>query len=116
MLAAPSAVVPVPTTVAPSFASACAIALPIPRVAPVTSATCAESDPIALPSSSTGSNGGERLFETRAIVERKCRHALVDASRETGQDLAGPAFDDMCDAAPRKGFDGFAPAHGTRCL
>ena len=43
IFAAPSSVVAVPITVAPARASASAIARPMPRVAPVTSATCPSS-------------------------------------------------------------------------
>src|SRR5689334_22289110 len=116
MLAAPSAVVAVPTTVAPSCASAIAMALPIPRVAPVTSAICVESDPIVTARSSARPDRGERFFETGAIVDRERRHGFVDASRETGQHLARTAFDDVGDATRCKGLNRFAPAHGARRL
>ena len=111
MLAAPSVVVAVPITEAPSFASAIAIALPSPRVAPVTSASCAESGPVVVISSSTRSERSERFFDARAIVQRKGRNVLIDATGEPRQHLARTALDDVRDTARRERLDRFTPPH-----
>src|SRR5437870_4748057 len=116
MDAAPSLVVAVPITEAPSFASAVAMALPSPRVAPVTSAICPERGPIVVISAPLRTERRERLVEAGAIVQCKGGNALVDAAGQSGQHLAGTAFDDVCDAASDERPHRVTPTHWTRRL
>ncbi len=85
-LSAPSAVVAVPTTVAPAPPSASAIARPMPREAPVTSARSDSSTP----GSSGGGRGGGRHGgrERVGILERIAVRAALDAPVQAGQHLA----------------------------
>src|SRR6185312_6926886 len=73
--AAPSALVEVPTTLAPAPASARAIALPIPREAPVTSAT-------SFLSIRSSSYGCERCGERGRVLHRQVfqPRPLLDAA------------------------------------
>src|SRR5262249_15465114 len=90
-LAAPSALVDVPTTVAPAPAMAIAIALPIPREAPVTSATCFSS---MRNSCAAAPPGSARGIGRSRILQRQEFHPgpLLDTPIERCQGLAGPAL------------------------
>src|SRR5439155_24031737 len=95
--AAPSSVVAVPATLAPERASASAIALPMPRVAPVTSAICPSSifPPVARACSAAVSRGGNRGSDRLAVVQRQRGQIGHNALAQAGQDLARPALDDV---------------------
>src|SRR5205085_24 len=74
MPSAPLSEVDVPTTTAPAFARASAIASPMPREAPVTIATC----PFSIASTLRG------RFERGAILEGHALHARHDPLHEAG--------------------------------
>src|SRR5262249_42439638 len=91
---APASDVAVPTTFAPSAARRFAIAAPMPRLAPVTSAT----SPLNVPVISF-SRSGARLRQGRVQVRGRRRRAalelLVDTADEAGQHLARTALDEV---------------------
>src|SRR5512139_3663863 len=106
---APASPVAVPTTLAPCFASSSAIARPIPREAPVTSAT--------LPASiSAPFHCGERLLERGAVGGREALQLRLDALHQAREHLARAAFDDVRDALRGHAADDLDPAHRRRGL
>src|SRR5580698_4334220 len=114
--AAPSGVVEVPMTRAPAPARASAMALPIPREAPVTSATSllsAVSFGIGYPF-----NSRQRGFYRRQILERHEFQSgpLLDATVQPREYLARTALDELRDAGGRKRPYRVPPAHRTRQL
>src|SRR5690606_3259423 len=107
--AAPPSEVAVPTTVAPSAASSSAIAAPIPRLAPVTSATspcntlsinCSFSLPV-----------GQRGVEILGGAEGAGVEGFVDALAQAGQDLARAALGDAGGAARGERLHAAGPLH-----
>src|SRR5438046_9425776 len=104
--AAPSSVVAVPPTLAPERASASAIALPMPRVAPVTSAVCPSSifSPVTPACSAAVSRGGNGGSDRLAVVQRQRGQVGRDAPGQTGPALARPARADtrppLCHGPP----------------
>src|SRR5437660_6491658 len=88
--AAPSILVAVPITVTPARASACAIAMPIPRVAPVTSASfCSDMfDPLSF-------GRLERREDRVAVVEGQYLDARRDAPAQSAKHRSRAAFDDV---------------------
>ena len=108
---APASLVAVPTTRAPRRPSSSAIARPMPREAPVTTAIHARSwvgsGMVFLPA------GGQRRGQAVRILHRQ--HGEVgpslDATVERREDLARPALDDRRDPARQHGPHGVGPAH-----
>src|SRR5690606_14623224 len=115
--AAPSAEVAVPMTFAPSAASFSAMARPMPREAPVTSAEAPCSgllmglDPCA----EILKGQGQRRVEGGAILQRHALQfgALVDASVQSGEHLARPALHQRRAAGGDQLADERRPAHRT---
>src|SRR5690606_7217109 len=103
---APASLVAVPITVAPWAASAWAMACPIPRLAPVTSATF----PSRLISSSFDETG-DGVGKAVDAVQIMGGHALGAALVQTGQHLARAALDQVGDALGGNVFDTLYPAH-----
>src|SRR5690606_32695337 len=103
---APVSLVAVPITVAPWAANAWAMACPIPRLAPVTSATF----PSRLISSSFD-KAGDGVGKAVNAVQIMVGHALGAALVQTGQHLAWAALDQVGDALGSNVFDAFYPAH-----
>src|SRR5688572_4683569 len=108
---APFSEVDVPTTVAPALASAARMPSPIPREAPVTSATCplnTSRPPWGLRLATCGLHGRLQRCEVGD------RHALGfgrDALAERGEHLAGRAFHDRACALCEKCRHRLDPAH-----
>ena len=118
IFAAPSSVVAVPITVAPSAASRSAIARPMPRVAPVTSAVLAGKRSVAHGRKSPRASATATRFPPRrddgvAVGQRVRVHSVGDAPGQPGQHLAGPALDDVRDAAVGHRAHGRRPVHGV---
>src|SRR5471032_23478 len=89
---APEAEVAVPMTTAPRRPSSRAIAWPIPRLAPVTSATLPCRLMQASPDSDQRCTGGS---ESVWGIEVGCRHAFGAAFVQTGKHLARAALDQL---------------------
>src|SRR5262245_31255580 len=108
MLSAPAAAVAVPATIAPCRPSSNAMARPMPRLAPVTSA--------GLPSSGLIPPSCLRLLrqflELRAIFQRDRFQVGHAAFRQSGEHAAGAAFDDLGNGAPLHLLHAFDPAYG----
>src|SRR3981081_1446986 len=111
---APAALVDVPTTVAPAPPNAIAIALPMPREAPVTRATCFSS--MRNSPAGGGLRSGERSIHGRGIFQRHEFEAgpLLDAAIECREHLAGPTLDHLSDTRFRDCAYGGPPLHGPR--
>src|SRR5690242_418730 len=126
---APDSVVAVPMTFAPSAASSSAIAAPMPRLAPVTSAVSPVRG-LSIGVASRRVRGRARYtrarrasmrrlrakilqrgFELRGRAERARVDRLVDAFDETREHFAGTAFDDLRRAGLREHTDALRPAH-----
>src|SRR5262249_4364524 len=136
IFAAPSVVVAVPITLAPCRASASAIALPIPRVAPVTSATLVSDMLIRRPprtahgtrldtaSAARQSRAVARPPDSLRTLSRSCvgrRHRSRTRSSSLGFAPLAQASSAPCSASPRSArsflyfercFDRCAVAHG----
>src|SRR5674476_391083 len=113
ILAAPSSVVAVPITLSPRFASASAIAAPMPRDAPVTRATC--------PSNTTSLMRSPRkhVFYIRQTGWIEQRHAIqfrINAFYQASKHLARAAFDDGRQATRLDGLHTLHPAHRPKSL
>src|SRR5512139_4131613 len=107
MACAPLSVVAVPITAAPCLPSSSAMAWPMPREAPVTSAICPCSVMSPLPLCECSQCGFQRL----AVVDGHCLLVGVDAFVESGQHLARGAFHVMGDALLAEGLHRLDPAH-----
>src|SRR5204863_122224 len=109
--AAPSAPVEVPITRAPAAPRASAIACPMPREAPVTSATSFSS--MGIPPGCA-----QRRFDRGGIVERQKAQvrAPLDAAVEAGEHLSRAAFDDLREVSCRERAQRVRPAHRAREL
>src|SRR5258705_4099879 len=106
---APSSLVAVPMTLAPRLSSSTAIARPMPREAPVTSAI--------FPSSiSAPLHRGERRFQRSAVRGRNTLQLRIDALDQPREHLARAAFNDVRHALRRHGADGLHPAYRRRRL
>src|SRR5690606_17981135 len=110
MASAPPGVVAVPTTVAPACPNSSAMALPMPRLAPLTRAISFSSDILF-------SNGSEPHLDRQGcrqagrVIYRQGLDRLVDTLVESGQDLAWPHLETMIDSLPTHGLHRFHPAH-----
>src|SRR5574340_130098 len=103
---APVSLVAVLITVAPCLPSSSAMAWPMPRLAPVTSAICPSSVmPYSLRECSQG------LLQCLTVIDRQGLLAGVDAFVQPCQHLAGGAFDVVGDALFAEFQHGFHPAH-----
>src|SRR5690606_18850512 len=91
---------------APCAASAWAMTSPMPRLAPVTSATF----PSILISISSGKLG-QGSGKTRRTVQVMSCHTLGAALVELRQDLSGAAFNQIGHALTSQIFDAFHPAN-----
>src|SRR5690606_38234746 len=110
---APAWLVAVPTTVAPCSASRSAIAAPMPRLAPVTSAISPFRGWVIAADSSGRSvlpsgQGGVELFRR---AERARLQRTVDALRQAGQDLARAALRDPDGTARGQRLHASRPLH-----
>src|SRR5690606_6015110 len=108
MPAAPDSEVAVPTTTAPRAASSWAMALPMPRAAPVTSATfpCNSFSCMRSPLKKVKC----RLHGSR-VGDGQADEILVDALGQAVQHLARTAFDDVGHTLRLHCLDGFHPTH-----
>src|SRR5471032_2258221 len=105
---APEAEVAVPMTTAPRRPSSRAIAWPIPRLAPVTSATLPCRLMQASPDSDQRCTGGsERVWG----IEVGCRHAFGATLVQTGQHFARTTFYQLGRAFGGQRLDRFNPAY-----
>src|SRR6188768_3133859 len=113
IFAAPSSVDAVPITFAPAAARRNAMARPMPRDAPVTSAVCpCRLDVIAWSSDNCCSKGGihrRRVLQCQALQF----WTLVDAAIQAGQHLAGTALDELRCACRDQFAHQRGPAHRT---
>src|SRR5512133_297684 len=107
MACAPLSLVAVPITVAPCLPSSSAMAWPMPREAPVTSAICPCSVMSPLPLCECSQCGFERF----AIVNGQGLLVGVDALVESGQYLARRAFHVVGDTLFAECLHGLDPAH-----
>src|ERR1700751_1648057 len=109
--ATPSSLVAVPMTRAPAAPSARAMALPIPREAPVTSAIWFSS--IVSPRSDA-----ERRVDGSRILQREEGQVRspLDAAVEAREHLSGTVFDDLRNPSTRKRTQRLCPAHRARDL
>ena len=96
------------TTVAPCSASLTAIARPMPRDAPVTSATCPDEI----------EHQRERLDRGQIVrgAEARDRRVAVDLADQSAQDRPRTHLNIRCDALRRKAPDDRFPAHRRRHL
>lgn len=62
--------------------------------------------------SSKLASGLQGPFQALDAVDTCAGHSLVDAAQQTGQYLAGAAFENGCCATPDQGVDRADPAHG----
>src|ERR1700730_1610809 len=111
--------VPEIATVAPCAWSACAIAPPMPPVAPVTSAFLPVRSNIMVSPRSDCLRGSERVFRRGNIVRpanRDADGAVGDALDQAAEHLAGADFEESRDPVIRHVGHRLAPAHGTRNL
>src|SRR6185437_15985719 len=135
MACAPASEVAVPITFAPCAASSSAIAAPMPRVAPVTSAISPCSNPLIryLPKSLWTRIKADQSRFSASIRFHPCRKSLlainercpqldgcaeraridgfVDALAQAGQHLAGTAFEDLRGAVLHQRLHGVCPQH-----
>src|SRR5512145_1037030 len=107
MACAPVSDVAVPATHAPCRASSRAMAWPIPRLAPVTSAILLSKGCIALRSA-----GASELQQLHGVLDGDGLGLRGDALVQRGQHAARPAFDDAGHALLGEAADDFNPAHG----
>src|SRR5215471_16811196 len=109
--AAPSGLVAVPMTRACAAAKASAMALPMPREAPVMRATW-------FSSMGRGSRGAQRRFDGRWILDREETHIgpSLDAPIQRGQHLARTTLDYLCNTSPDERTQRIRPAHWARDL
>src|SRR5262249_26005096 len=107
---APCALVEVPTTVAPAPARAIAMALPIPREAPVTSAVCFSSMRYSF---SAGLGGRQCSLDGSGIFQRHELESgsLLDSAIQCRQHFPGPALDHLTDVRLGNCPDGCPPLH-----
>src|ERR1700733_13315719 len=111
--------VPEMATVAPCRCSACAIAPPMPPLAPVTSAVLPVRSNIILSPNSGCPHRGERVFRRTDIAgpaNRNADGALGDTLDQSAQHLAGSDFEKPYDPMMGHISHRFAPAHGARDL
>src|SRR5574340_1274324 len=106
MACAPASLVAVPITVAPCLPSSSAMAWPMPRLAPVTSAIC----PCSVMSVSLCECSQSQL-QRFAVVDGQGLLVGVDALVQTGQHLARRAFGVVGDALLAEFQHGLDPAH-----
>src|SRR6202050_2424982 len=109
--AAPASLVAVPTTRAPAFASASAMARPMPREAPVTRAK-------SFSSMGLSRSRGECRVARCGVPEREALQvrAALNAPVEPGQYLAWPAFNERLRMVCKQRAHGIRPAHRSRKL
>src|SRR5262252_3279322 len=90
---------------------ASAMALPMPREAPVMSATW-------FSSMGRGSRGAQRRVDGRWILDREEIHIgpSLDAPIQRGQHLARTTLDYLCNALPDERTQRIRPAHRARDL
>src|ERR1700730_4497865 len=108
--AAPSALVDVPITRAPAPPRVSAMAWPMPREAPVTSAT-------SFSSMGTPSGRRECRFKGRRVLQRQKIQVRtpLDPAVQAREHLARPAFDHLRDSRAHRA-QRVRPAHGVRQL
>src|SRR6185369_7579186 len=108
--------VPEIATVAPCPCNACAIAPPMPPVAPVTSAVLPVKSNINVSFPGASGRGRQGVLGRRNIVGSPDRHAdraIGDALDQPAQHLAGADFEEPRDAMRRHVGHRLAPAHGA---